>query len=182
MILKNILIIQILITFLYASYSKYDLYQMFENKHYKKVCESGLPMIYKLKNNDAYLSIIAISCIKADMINTALRVANIMRNSKMARNNASYVANLYLIKKLLIQFIYDKIDLSNISLPKSNHFLFIIFENLSKKNYIKKDNQIIIKTKNKKFILKPLNKDNKHKIYILIIDKKTHKQYKHIYW
>jgi hypothetical protein len=155
---------------------------MFQNKNYSKVCTSGLPMVYRFKDDDASLSIIAISCVKADLINSALRPANIMRNSKIGRNNASYVANLYLIKKLLIQFIYDDIDLSYISLPKSNHFLSIIFENLSKNNYIKKDNKIIIETNNKKFILEPLNQDNKHKVSILILNKKTHKQYQHIFW
>jgi len=162
--------------------SKKDLYKFYKNKDYKNVCLKGNYTIGKFRKDDKYLSLISLSCVNSDMINTALTISKFMKNSKMARNNASYIANLYLIKKLLTQFVYDKIDLSNLSLPKSNHFLSIIFENISHKNYKKQKNSIIIESKNKKYILKPLISDKDHKISISIIDKKTNKKTIHSFW
>jgi len=177
----KILLILFLSTFSFAL-SKIDIYKLFKDKNYKQVCIKGNSITSKYLKDDTFLSVVALSCVKSDMLNTALRISKFMRNSKLARNNASYIANLYLIKKLLIQFMYDKIDLSNLSLPKSNHFLSIIFENLSSKNYKKKGDKIIIDLKDKTYILTPINENNKHKISILIVDKKTHKQYEHIFW
>ena len=40
----------------------------------------------------------------------------------------------------------DEIDLKNLRLPRSEHVLSIVFENLVKKNYKKENGKIIIKT------------------------------------
>jgi len=179
--LKIFFLINIFVSFSFAI-SQNQLYTYYKNKDYKNLCIMGNYMKNKLKNNDKYLSLIGLSCIKADMINTAVSVSKFMKNSKISRNNASYIANLYLIKKLLMQFVYDKIDLSDLSLPKSNYFLYTIFENISKHNYKEENNKIIVNTKDKTYILKPLISDNSHKICVIIIDKKTNEKSKHFFW
>ena len=45
----------------------------------------------------------------------------------------------------------DGIDLKNLRLPRSEHVLSIVFENLATKNYTKEDNKIIIKTDSKEY-------------------------------
>ena len=47
--------------------------------------------------------------------------------------------------------MHDKIDLKNLRLPRSNHVLSIVFENLVKQNYKKEQNKIIIKLNNKEY-------------------------------
>jgi len=156
---------------------KEKIYNYYKNRDYENVCKKGTWIVNENKQDDNYLSIVALSCVNSDMLNTAIRISKLLGNTKIGRANASYIANLYLIKKLLIQFMYDKINLSNLSLPKSNHFLSKIFENLSKGNYKTINNEIIINLKNKKFILKKI-KPNKISITI----KNNNQRQEHIYW
>jgi len=175
-----LLVIIFFTNFLFAV-TKDEIYKAYQEKNYKKACEKGTWILSKNKNDENYLSLVALSCINNDMLNTSIRISRILGKTKMGRANASYIANLYLIKKLLIEFIYDNIDLSNLSLPKSNNFLSEIFENLSKKNYIKnKNGDIIIKANNnKKYII---SKVPNEKGKILIIINNNNNIEKHIYW
>jgi len=109
--------------------TKTEIYNFYKNQNYKDTCSKGMWILNK-NRNDNYMSIVSLSCVKSDMINSAIRISKLMGKTKIGRANASYVANLYLIKKLLIQFVYDKINLSNLSLPKSNHLLSKVFENI----------------------------------------------------
>jgi hypothetical protein len=177
--LKLILSLVVFASFSFAI-TKNQVYSLYKKKDYLNVCVKGLWGFKKYKNDEVYLSIVALSCIKVDTINNALRISKSMGKTKIGRANASYIANLYLVKRLLIQFVYDGIDLSNLSLPKSNHFLSIIFDNLSKNNYIKKGDSFIIKLKDRTYILKPLEDSTAKKIVITEI--KHNKKYKHIFW
>jgi hypothetical protein len=178
--LKMILSLIIFSSFAFAI-TKNQVYSLYKNKDYKNVCKKGAWIFTKNKNDETYLSIVALSCIKADMLNSALGMSKYMNNKrKIGRVNASYIANLYLIKRLLIQFVYDGIDLSNLSLPKSNHFLSKVFENLSKHNYMKENNKFVIKLKNITYILQPLEDSKAKKIIITVI--KNNKIYNHIFW
>jgi aspartokinase len=174
--LKIVLSFIIFSSFAFAI-SKEKIYTYYKNKDYENVCKKGTWIVNENKKNNNYLSIVALSCVNSDMLNTAIRISKLLGNTKIGRANASYIANLYLIKKLLIQFMYDKINLSNLSLPKSNHFLSKIFENLSKANYKKVDNKVIISLKNQTFILEKI-KPNKISITI----KSNNQTQKHIYW
>jgi hypothetical protein len=170
--------------FIFSSFSfaitKNQIYYFYKNKDYNDACIKGLWGFQKYKNDETYLSVLALSCINVDMLNNAIRISKSMGKTKIGRANASYVANLYLIKRLLIQFVYDGIDLSNLSLPKSNHFLSIIFENLSKHNYKKQKDSFIIKLKNTTYILQPLEDSQKKKIIITEI--KNNIKNNHIFW
>jgi hypothetical protein len=177
--LKMILSLIIFSSFAFAI-TKNQLYSLYKNKDYKNVCIKGTWALKKYKNDEIYLSIITLSCVKVDMLNNALRISKSMGKTKLGRTNASYIANLYFIKRLLIQFVYDGIDLSNLSLPKSNHFLSKVFENLSKYNYMKENNKFVIKLKNITYILQPLEDSKFKKIIITVI--KNNKIYKHFFW
>jgi len=165
-------------TVLLFGITKNDIYQYYTDKDYKNTCNKGIWILNKYKTDDNYQSIVALSCVKVDMINTAIRIAKTMNHTPIGRNNASYIGSLFLIKKLLLQLIYDNINISNLSLPKSKHPLSIIFENISHNNYIKQNNKYIVKIDNYKYILAPIE-NNKIKIEIynnnILIDK-------HIYW
>jgi hypothetical protein len=177
--LKIVLSLIVFSSFSFAI-TKNQIYILYKSKNYYTVCNRGKLIFDKFRKDEITLSIIALSCIKKDQINIALRISTLMNKTKIGRTNASYVANLHLIKRLLIQFVYDKIDLSNLSLPKSNHFLSIVFENLSKHNYTKQNNSFVIHTKNTTYILKSLQNKNNNKIVINII--KNNHIYKHIFW
>jgi len=158
--------------------TKNDIYKLYNQKNYKLTCIKGTWLVKNYKTDDEYLSVVALSCLKIDMLNTAMRISKVMNNSAMGRENASYIASLYLIKKLLLQLIWDKIDISNLSLPKADHFLSVIFENIAHNNFSKVDNSYVVKHDNKRYVLSPL-KPNKIKISIYKNNKLLST---HIYW
>jgi len=152
--------------------TKFDVYQYYKHKDYHNTCEYGLWLLHKNLNNSIYLNVVSISCVNSDMINTALRISKYMTKTKNERHNASYIASLYLIKKLLLQVVYDNIDISNLSLPKSDDILSVVFENISKGNFKKDKNKYIIKQKNTTYTLSPLKEGDKFKIVIKKIQNK----------
>jgi len=158
--------------------TKSEVYSFYNDHDYKKTCLKGIWSLRNYKTDDDYQSIVALSCVKVDMLNTALRITKTMNNTALGRHNASYIASLYLIKKLLLQLVYDKIDISNLSLPKSEHPLSIVFENISHNNYTKADEAYIVEQDGKKYILKPKG-NNK---FIIKIFKNDNLLSTHTYW
>ncbi|NPA55998.1 MAG: hypothetical protein GXO40_06500 [Epsilonproteobacteria bacterium] len=168
----RILLVALLFSSLFA-----DVYTLYKNKNYPKACKVGSYMLYKkpaLKKDDNYQSVVALACVKADMLNAAIKIAKTLTHTKIGRNNASYVASLFLIKKLLLQLVHDKIDIANLSLPKSPHFLSIVFENISHGNFTKQGDTYVV---DKKYFLKPYQQD---KFMITIRDNNSSQT--HIFW
>jgi len=158
--------------------TKSEVYKSYKQQRYTKTCEEGTWIFNKNKNDDLFNSILSISCVNADMINNAIRISKFMNKSKLSRHNASYIATLYLIKKLLLQLVYDKIDISNLSLPKSSHPLSIVFENIAQHNYKIQNEKYIVYDNGNKYIL---SKTKNHKFSIEIYQNKNLIS-KRIYW
>ena len=158
--------------------TKGDIYSLYQNHDYINTCKKGVWILAKYKTDDDYQSIVSLSCVKVDMINTAIRIAKTMNHTPIGRHNASYISSLFLIKKLLLQLVYDKIDISNLSLPKSEHPLSIMFENISHNNFSKVNNTYIVEVNNKKYILSPIEKNK----FIIKILENNNLISKHIYW
>lgn len=175
--MKKLLILILSVSGLLAI-TKAEIYNFYKAHNYLDTCKKGVWVLNKYKNDDNYQSIVALSCVKADMINTAIRITKTMIHTPLGRHNASYIASLYLIKKLLLQMVHDNIDISNLSLPKSEHFLSIIFESISHNNFSKVDNTYIVEKNNFKYILMP-NGNNKLTIKIY---KNNNLISTHIYW
>ncbi len=79
-----------------------------------------------------------LSCLNADHIDRlAVPMISLRYDSKAQRVNASYFATILLQKKLLIHALIDHVDLSNLSLPKTDYLLSKVFELYSQKAYTK---------------------------------------------
>jgi len=151
-----------LIIFIYISafgITQAEVYNFYKNHNYIDSCKKGLWNVSKFKEDDNYQSIVALSCVKIGMLNTAIRITKSMTHTPIGRHNASYIASLYLIKKLLLQMVHDNINISNLSLPESDHFLSIIFENISHNNFSKVNNKYVVEKDGIKYILSPKNND-----------------------
>ena len=174
--MKKILFMIILINTLFGV-TKNDIYTFYKNKDYKNTCLKGVWILNKFKDNDTYQSIVALSCVKVNMLNASIKIAKTMIHTPIGRNNASYISSLFLIKKLLLQKLYDNINISNLSFPKSNHPLSIVFENISHNNFTRKEDKYTIYYQNKKYLLYPI-KTNKFVIEIyknnMLLSKKTY--------
>jgi len=171
-------IIWLLIAIKLFAITKEDIYNLYKHEDYKNTCIRGVWILDKYKKDDDYMSIVSLSCVKMDMINTAIRISKYMNHTPIGRENASYIVSLFLIKKLLLQLVWDGIDISNLSLPKSDHILSIVFENIAHNNYSKVANQYIVKENNYRYVL---SKKGSNKISI-----KTYKDdvfiKEHLYW
>lgn len=143
--MRIIFMIVLLFTSVFAM-TKNQVYSYYKAGAYEKACKYGATLVRQDKKDENYLSVVALSCVDADYLNTAITIVRNMKNTPIGRNNASYVSSLFLIKKLLMQFMYDNVDLTNLTLPKSPHILSIVFEAISHNKYKKSGNKYIIKS------------------------------------
>lgn len=163
----KVFLLFILLSSSLLSYDKDEILKDYENKKYKKICLESASFYKNGGKDESLLSVIGDSCIKSDFINPLGYIIKSLISEPQYRQNASYFGTILLQKKLLYQFINDRFDFRNLRLPKTNHILSTVFENLVTKNYIKKDNKFKIKLDNDKFILfyKDIKKD---KVWMII--------------
>jgi len=178
--MSKILFLMLFFSTLLFGITKNEIYKLYNKKHFKATCEKGTWILRQNSKDDTYLSVVGLSCVNADMINTAIRISKYMGRTKIGRNNASFISSIFLIKKLLIQFIYDEIDLSNLSLPKAEYYLSDIFEKISQNNYKKKGGVYIVKIGKFTYSLEPFETST-NKILIKIYQNNKLLS-KHIYW
>ena len=102
---------------------------LFKQKEYKYICDHRWHYInkYELKREDI-LSLVAYSCLKVHFLTPALDLAKVLRITKEGRINATYINTLYLMKLLLIQYLYNENALLDVKLPEiSNDLLAHVF-------------------------------------------------------
>lgn len=133
------------------AYTHDDVIKDYKEGNYKDVCIKSAKFYKNAEKNEQILSIIGDACAKIDYINPLGYIVRGLVSTPQFRQNGSYFATLILQKKLIYQFMNDAIDLKNLRLPRSEHVLSVVFENLVKNNYEKKDGKIIIKLKEKEY-------------------------------
>ncbi|WP_458701616.1 hypothetical protein ACKGJI_05685 [Sulfurospirillum sp. 1307] len=133
------------------AYTHEDIINDYKEQRYKDICLKSAKFYKNAEKNEQILSIIGDACARIDYINPLGYIVRGLISTPEFRQNGSYFATLVLQKKLIYQFMHDKIDLKNLRLPRSNHTLSIVFENLVKKNYKKEDKKFIIKLKEKEY-------------------------------
>lgn len=144
----------VLVLFLHVSllaYTHEDVKRDYQEGKYKEVCLHSAVFYKNAEKDENILSIIGDACAKVDYINPLGYIVRGLISTPEYRENGSYFATLVLQKKLIYQFMNDGIDLKNLRLPRSEHTLSIIFENLVKKNYTKRNGKIIISTDSKEY-------------------------------
>ena len=154
--------------FLYVSLFAYtydDVLSDYQAGRYKDACLKSAVFYKNAEKNENILSIIGDACAKVDYINPLGYVVRGLVSTPQFRENGSYFATLVLQKKLIYQFMNDGTDFKNLRLPRSEHVLSIVFENIAMKNYTKDDNNIIIKTDSKEYRIW-LDKKKRKAVYI----------------
>ena len=149
---------------LYA-YSYNDLLKDYEAKNYEKVCSDGSVFLIRNDKNEQILTAIGDACARVDAINPLGNVSKNLISTKEYRESGSYFATLVLQKKLIYQFMLDNINLKELKLPRTNHVLSRVFEQLSKGNYEMVEKRIEITTPEMNYVLW-LSDDDPKKVYI----------------
>ncbi|GAX87385.1 conserved hypothetical protein [Lebetimonas natsushimae] len=152
----------------------------FQKGFYSRICMNRWFYINKYVNKrEDLLSIVAYACLKKRYLTPALDLAKVLKKTALGRKNATYITTLFLMKKLILQYIFDDIHIRNIKLPIiKDDLLGKIFSNIQEGNFLKEKNSIVIKENNKKFIVYP-NKNYNIVIKVFVNNKLTKKV---IYW
>ena len=122
-----------------------SLIDLFNNHYYSYICNKRWFYINKFINKrEDLLSLVAYSCLKKGNLVPALDIAKVLKNTKEGRKNATYIATLFLMKKLIIQVISDKLDISSIKLPIIKDYTLGQVYSLLQTNKYQVDNKKLI--------------------------------------
>jgi len=113
---------------LYANDIKQNLFTLYQNKKYKKVCSVGFNNFQKYKKDEEFVSLYAFGCLYADYIDRLVVPITKLKLSKEARANSAYFAVILMQKKLLYHALIDNYDLSKFVLPSTNYILSKVFD------------------------------------------------------
>ena len=125
--MKSILLVLIACN-LFASDVKQNLFTLYQNKKYEKVCSIGFNNFQKYKKDEEYVSLYAFGCLNSDYIDRLTIPIATLKFSKEARANSAYFAVILMQKKLLYHALIDGYDLSKFVLPSTDYVLSKVFD------------------------------------------------------
>lgn len=108
--------------------NKQKLFELYQRGEYVNACNLGFRGLTYFQNDEAYISLYAFSCLKADMIDRLSAPIGALNQTKEARANAAYFAVIQMQKKLLMQALWDNQPIKNLSFPTSEYLLSKIFD------------------------------------------------------
>jgi hypothetical protein len=180
--MKIILIILLTIT-IYAN-TKLEMLKLYENKQYESACNIGFDNLKRNKNDEAFVSLYAFSCLKSDYINRLAVPITLLRFSPEARINSAYFSVILMQKKLLYHALLDGYEFSSLNLPTTNFILSKVFD-LYTKEKNKQNNKIyLFKDKDDKNISYKLYLQKSKRLDKIIIEKYDNMKLikRHTYW
>jgi len=108
----KLIILFILAYNLYAYDIKQNLFTLYQNKKYEKVCSIGFRNFQKYKKDEEFVNLYAFGCLNADYVDRLAIPIVTLRFSKESRANSAYFAVILMQKKLLYHALIDGYDLS----------------------------------------------------------------------
>jgi len=123
----KILLIVFIALSLYADI-KQDMFNLYQNKKYEKVCNLGFRNFSRYRQNEEYVSLYAFACLKSDYIDRLSVPIATLKFSKEARANSAYFSVILMQKKLLYHALVDDYDLSTLKLPTTDYTLSKVFD------------------------------------------------------
>ena len=150
-----------------------DIRSLFKEVNYKVNCNKNILgyIQNKYRKHEEALNIYSHSCMEIDMINSMSLSIHKLIKTPETRANAVYYSTILYQKKLLYHSLIDGVDISYISLPKTNYVLSKVFDKYVKKDYIQENDKFIIQDdtdKNVSYQLYTIKDDNN--IYKVIIE------------
>lgn len=118
-----------------------DIINEYKNNNFNKIC--NFKNINKTKN-EKLLSIIGISCVKSDNLYLLPYIIAKLKHTKLARQNAIYLDTIYMQKRLLYSYFFDKFSLKGFALPNTDYILSIVFNKIKNGQYKRQGDVISI--------------------------------------
>ena len=107
---------------------KTDMFNLYQNKKYEKVCNLGFNNFGKYLKDEDFLSLYAFGCLKSDFIDRLALPISLLKYSKEARANSAYLSVIFMQKKLLYHALLDNYQLSEYKFPTTDYILSKIFD------------------------------------------------------
>ncbi len=155
--IKFLLFLALINFSLYAD-AKTEIYNLYKSKKYKEACRLGMSNYLQFTKDEAFISLYAFSCLKADYIDRLAVPISALKYTKEARSNAAYFSIILMQKKLLYHALIDNYDISSLNLPTTEHVLSKVF-NYYSNDYTNKNKNLFLYTDDS-------NKSITYKLYI----------------
>jgi len=122
------IVLLILLTLnLYAD-KKREMFNLYQNQKYEKVCSIGFDYFKENKKDEEFVTLYAFACLKSDYIDRLAIPTAILKFSKESRANSAYFSVILMQKKLLYHALVDNYDLSEFRLPTTDYVLSRVFD------------------------------------------------------
>jgi len=122
------LIIALLLTInLYADI-KQEMFGLYQNKKFEKVCTMGFDNFTQYKRDEEFVSLYAFACLNSDYIDRLAIPIAVLKFSKESRANSAYFSVILMQKKLLYHSLIDGYPLSSFKLPTTDYVLSKVFD------------------------------------------------------
>jgi hypothetical protein len=123
----KILLILLMTLSLYADL-KQDMFNLYQNKKYEEVCNTGFDHFNSFRNDEEFVSLYAFACLYSDYIDRLSIPIAMLKFSKEARANSAYFSIIFMQKKLLLHALIDKYPLHSLDLPSTDYVLSKVFD------------------------------------------------------
>jgi len=107
---------------------KQNMFILYQNKKYEKVCSIGFNNFKKHKKDEEFVSLYAFACLNSDYIDRLAIPIAMLKFSPEARANSAYFSIILMQKKLLYHALVDNYDLSSLNLPTTDYILSKVFD------------------------------------------------------
>ena len=123
----RLLILLFIITNMYGDV-KQEMFGLYQNKKYEKVCTMGFDNFGKYKRDEEFVSLYAFACLNSDYIDRLAIPTAVLKFTEDARANSAYFSVILMQKKLLYHSLLDGYELSELKLPTTNYILSKVFD------------------------------------------------------
>ncbi len=130
--------------FLLFVFLKAGIINEYKNNEFNKICNF---QNISSNKNEKLLSIIGISCVKSDNLYLLPYIIAKLKHTKAGRKNAIYLNTIFMQKRLLYSYFFDKFSLKGFDLPNTDYIISKVFNKIKNKQYKKEGNIIIINLK-----------------------------------
>ena len=178
------IIIVLLIGFSLYADIKQNMFNLYQNQKYEKVCTIGFDNFKKYRKDEEFVSLYAFACLNSDYIDRLAVPTAILKFSEESRANSAYFSVILMQKKLLYHALLDDYDLSSLDLPTTDYVLSKVFDLYIKLGKHEKRAFYLFEDKNDKKITYKLYITRDEKLSKIVIEEfyDTITIKRHIYW
>lgn len=126
--MKFLLFLSIFLTLSSSADSRQRLYSLYQQGSYLQACNLGHQGFLYHQSDEAYISLYAFSCLKADVLDRLSGPITLLGQTKESRTNSAYFSLILMQKSLLMEALYDNKPLQSLKFPTSTHTLSKVFD------------------------------------------------------